>query len=653
MGDNMKRLFILKIFVVLSMSIILAKLFYIQVMKNDYYKEKLISLTEKIVYGDTAPRGRIYDRNGVIIVDNKPVKVIYYKKEVGTTIKQQLDIASKLANLLEVDFSKVTDIILKDYFLKLHSDLSLITEEEYELYKNREITSDDLYKLKLDKITSSDLEEIDKETAYIYYLMNNGYSYTEKVIKNDSVSELEYASIAENVSKLKGVGIRLDWERLYPYETTLRGILGSVGSIPNEYKKYYLSSGYTISDTVGVSYLEYQYDKYLKGTKNKYLVHANGNYELIEERQKGNDIYLNIDIELQKEIEQIIVDNIKKSKSEPNTEYLNKSFVIVTDAKTGGIIAMAGKQVIDDNIYDYSTGITNTSYVVGSVVKGASHIVGYNTGALKIGEVRVDDCIKIKSTPEKCSFMYLGTLNDLTALKRSSNTYQFHTAIKVGGGSYCYNCGLALNPEAFNTYRTTFKEFGLGIKTEVDLPNERIGVIGTKTDSGLLLDFAIGQYDTYTPIELSQYITTIANSGIRIKPVLLNKVVDNKGDTIYENSRVELNKVTTDSVYMQRVQEGLKMVLEFGGTGSGYIDLSYKPAGKTGTSQSFLDTNNDGKADTETISTTFVSYMPYDDPKVTFTIITPDTSTYSDTEYTSFITKRIAKEVSSAYFKRY
>ena len=443
MGDNMKRLFILKIFVVLSMSIILAKLFYIQIMKNDYYKEKLISLTEKIVYGDTAPRGRIYDRNGVIIVDNKPVKVIYYKKEVGTTTKQQLDIASKLANLLEVDFSKVTDIILKDYFLKLHSDLSLITEEEYELYKNREITSDDLYKLKLDKITSSDLEEIDKETAYIYYLMNNGYSYTEKVIKNDSVSELEYASIAENVSKLKGVGIRLDWERLYPYETTLRGILGSVGSIPNEYKKYYLSSGYTISDTVGVSYLEYQYDKYLKGTKNKYLVHANGNYELIEEGQKGNDIYLNIDIELQKEIEQIIVDNIKKAKSEPNTEYLNKSFVIVTDAKTGGIIAMAGKQVIDDNIYDYSTGITNTSYVVGSVVKGASHIVGYNTGALKIGEVRVDDCIKIKSTPEKCSFMYLGTLNDLTALKRSSNTYQFHTAIKVGGGSYCYNCGLA------------------------------------------------------------------------------------------------------------------------------------------------------------------------------------------------------------------
>jgi cell division protein FtsI/penicillin-binding protein 2 len=210
--------------------------------------------------------------------------------------------------------------------------------------------------------------------------------------------------------------------------------------------------------------------------------------------------------------------------------------------------------------------------------------------------------------------MYLGTLNDLTALKRSSNTYQFHTAIKVGGGTYCYNCGLALNPEAFNIYRNTFKEFGLGIKTEVDLPNERIGVIGTKTDSGLLLDFAIGQYDTYTPIELSQYITTIANSGVRIQPTLLNKVINNEGNIIYQTNRVELNTVTTDSIYMQRIQEGLKMVLEYGGTGSGYIVLSYKPAGKTGTSQSFLDTNDDGKVDAETISTAFVSYMPYDDP---------------------------------------
>ena len=95
------------------------------------------------------------------------------------------------------------------------------------------------------------------------------------------------------------------------------------------------------------------------------------------------------------------------------------------------------------------------------------------------------------------------------------------------------------------------------------------------------------------------------------------------------------------------------MVLEYGGTGSGYINLNYKPAGKTGTSQTFIDTNNDGLIDKETISTTFVGYFPYDDPKISITVISPDVSTYTNTEYISFITKRIVTEVTAAYFKRY
>jgi predicted PurR-regulated permease PerM len=115
-------------------------------------------------------------------------------------------------------------------------------------------------------------------------------------------------------------------------------------------------------------------------------------------------------------IENIIVNNIKRAKYEPNTNFLNRTYVILTDVKTGGIIALAGKKVINNSVYDISTENINMSYTVGSVVKGASHIVGYNTNALKIGEVRNGECIKIKGTPKKCSFMYLGYLNDLTAI---------------------------------------------------------------------------------------------------------------------------------------------------------------------------------------------------------------------------------------------
>ncbi|MBQ8871432.1 MAG: penicillin-binding protein 2 [Bacilli bacterium] len=649
----MKRIYALEVLLIGYMFVILINLFNIQVLKESYYENKVREMTETKVYSSTAPRGRIYDRNGILLVDNKPVKVIYYLKEVGVSTKEELKIADKLSKILEVDYSKITTNMLKEYYLKVNSNLDLITDEEYKKYKDRKLSKDDLHNLKLERIKEDDINSLNKETAYIYYLMNNGYSYTEKIIKDENVSNEEYAIIAENVGILKGVNIRLDWERVYPYGITLRGILGNVGKITDEYKDYYISNGYKINDRVGISYLEYEYDKYLKGEKNEYIRSSDGTYKLVKEGKKGNDIYLNIDIKLQEEIENIIVNNIKRAKYEPNTNFLNRTYVILTDVKTGGIIALAGKKVINNSVYDISTENINMSYTVGSVVKGASHIVGYNTNALKIGEVRNDECIKIKGTPKKCSFMYLGYLNDLTALKRSSNTFQFHTAIKVGGSSYFYNMGLTIKDSAFNLYRDTFKEFGLGVKTEIDLPNEMLGLIGTKKDAGLLLDYSIGQYDTYTPIQLSQYITTIANNGVRIKPYILDKVVNNRGEVIYDSRRLELNKVTTEEKYLNRIKEGFKMVLEYGGTGSGYINLNYKPAGKTGTSQTFIDTNNDGLIDKETISTTFVGYFPYDDPKISITVISPDVSTYTNTEYISFITKRIVTEVADAYFKRY
>lgn len=649
----MKRIYALEVLLIGCMLVILINLFNIQVLKESYYENKVREMTETKVYSSTAPRGRIYDRNGILLVDNKPVKVIYYLKEVGISTKEELKIADKLSKILEVDYSKITTNMLKEYYLKVNSNLDLITDEEYKKYKDRKLSKDDLHNLKLERIKEDDINSLNKETAYIYYLMNNGYSYTEKIIKDENVSNEEYAIIAENVGILKGVNIRLDWERVYPYGITLRGILGNVGKITDEYKDYYISNGYKINDRVGISYLEYEYDKYLKGEKNEYVRSSDGTYKLVKEGKKGNDIYLNIDIKLQEEIENIIVNNIKRAKYEPNTNFLNRTYVILTDVKTGGIIALAGKKVINNSVYDISTENINMSYTVGSVVKGASHIVGYNTNALKIGEVRNDECIKIKGTPKKCSFMYLGYLNDLTALKRSSNTFQFHTAIKVGGSSYFYNMGLTIKDSAFNLYRDTFKEFGLGVKTEIDLPNEMLGLIGTKKDAGLLLDYSIGQYDTYTPIQLSQYITTIANNGVRIKPYILDKVVNNRGEVMYDSRRLELNKVTTEEKYLNRIKEGFKMVLEYGGTGSGYINLNYKPAGKTGTSQTFIDTNNDGLIDKETISTTFVGYFPYDDPKISITVISPDVSTYTNTEYISFITKRIVTEVADAYFKRY
>ena len=660
-----KRYNILTFIIVLALLILVISLFVVQVAGQEKYSQKLENLTKTIIYGQSAPRGRIYDRNGKLIVDNIPSKVIYYKKPSGITTKKEIKTAYKLANMIALDSSKLNDYDFKNFWIKNHPKEAnkKITDEEWQKLEERKLTSDDIYDLKIERVTEEDLSiytDLDKKAAYIYTLMNTGYSYDEKVIKNEDVTDEEYALVSENISELEGVNTKLDWERTYPYGSIFRSILGNVSSsksgIPAELKDYYLDKGYSLDDRVGTSNLEYQYEDLLKGKKNKYQVMNDGSYKLLEEGKRGNDIVLTIDIELQKALEEILTEEALNAKKEANTEYYNGSFVIITNPKTGEILAMAGKQLKqnDDGSYsviDFTSGVTQSTAVMGSVVKGASHIVGYNNGALKIGEIRYDNCVKIAATPEKCSWKYLGRLNDITALAQSSNTYQYYTAIKVGKGNYQYNKPLVIDKEAFNIYRNTFAEFGLGVKTGIDLPKEITGIKGNDSTSGLLLDLSIGQNDTYTPIQLAQYISTIANNGTRMQPYLYKGLYNDKSS--YDQNKKELNKVNTEQKYMDRVHEGFKAVMSYG-LGVGYIDKMYKPAGKTGTSQSFVDTDGDHKIDKETISTTFVAYAPYDDPKVTFTIVSPNISRPDGrTDHQSAINKRLADRVSKKYFEIY
>ena len=667
-----KRYKILVIIIIAIMALLLICLFNVQILKNRYYEEQLKELTVKVIEGDSSPRGRIYDRNGVLIVDNTSVKTIYYKKENGITTKEEIKMAYKVAEYINVDYYKLTDNMLKRFWILNNREEAKkrITEEEWELLEVRKLTTDDIENLKLERVTEEDLSsyvDIDKEACYIYNLMNKGYYYTEKTIKKDDVTDEEYAKIAENIDKLKGFNVKLDWERYYPYGNVFKTILGSVSpsssGIPYNLKEYYLEKGYSLTDRVGTSYLEYQYEEYLKGTKATYEVNEDGSYTEITKGSRGNDIVLTIDIELQKEVEKILERELVKAKNEPNTQYFNKAYVIVNDPNTGEVLAMSGKQIIINedgsyNIYDYTPGVITSSVTPGSIVKGASHIVGYNTGALNIGDVRNDACIKIAATPLKCSFTEYGNINDIDALKYSSNTYQFLTAINVGGGVYSYNKALVIDESAFDTYRNTFKEFGLGIKTEIDLPNESLGYKGTNRLSGLLLDFSIGQYDTYTPIQISQYMSTIANGGNRMRPYLLKAVFDSKEElftkVLYETESKVLNTVNTKEKYLERVKEGFKEVMDYGGTGSGYIDYLYKPAGKTGTAQSFLDTDGDGKIDTATTTATFSAYAPYDNPEVVFTVISPDVAPEEVSYYnTTKVNMRISQKVSKKYFEIY
>ena len=199
-----------------------------------------------------------------------------------------------------------------------------------------------------------------------------------------------------------------------------------------------------------------------------------------------------------------------------------------------------------------------------------------------------------------------------------------------------------------------YASFGLGVKTGIDLPVESLGYSGKSTLPGHLLDFSIGQYDTYTPIQLSQYINTIASGGIRLKPYLLKEVYspsttgEKLGDKIYTAETTVLGHVDVEDKYINRVKEGFNAVVTRG-LGYGYMGSYYNSSGKTGTSQSFIDTDGDKVVDTETITTSFVGYSPADNPEMSIVVVSPDVG-YGD-GYKSNVTKRISSQAVDKYFE--
>ena len=662
-----KRVVIILIITLVLFFIVVSKLVSVMVINKDKYNQELNKLTYSRVLGTSSPRGRIYDRNYNIIVDNKSLKTITYQKIKGTSNLEMVEVARKAIRYLNLDYDKLTKRAKKEYYYVINKKYcdSLVTQEEKDKVSQKKMTQTELQELKYQRIPDEKLEfsEEENKTAYLYYLMNKGYTYEEKIIKSDATNE-EYAYISENNIELTGFNTKLDWERVYPYGDVFKTMLGKVSTttqgIPAEEKEYYLEKGYSLNDRVGISYIEKQYEEYLRGEKPIYEVVNTYETKLIKEGSRGKDIVLSIDINLQREVERILAEHVINTKNEPNTDYYDHSSVIIQDPNTGEILAMSGKKLVNGNIIDDTTSLLTSPITPGSVVKGASMLVGYNTGVIHIGERLLDECVKVAGVAEKCSFRTLGTIDDITALAKSSNVYQFKIALRVNGQEYYRNMKMNFNQKAFDTYRKMYHSFGLGVKTEIDLPVESLGCTSKDKAAGNLLDFVMGQYETYTPIQLSQYISTIANSGERLQPHLLKEVHssssnDQIGELEFKVEKKVLNKIDTKKEYMDRVKEGFIAVLNSpGGYGVGYMNQNMKPAGKTGTSQSFIDTDGNGVIDTETITSSFIGYAPYDNPKMSIVVTSPDSShPNSNSDYASLVTYRITQRVTEKYSEMY
>lgn len=624
--------------VVFIFAIMVLRLGYLQIAQGSHYKQ-LIKNDENITVNESVPRGRIVDRNGKVLVDNASKMAITYTRGRKTSQKEMLETAKKLSSLIKMDTDKITDRDKKDFWVTLHPQKAKdLMKKEQSMLEDGSISQeqyDEQQRKKIGKKQLSELSKKDLQILAIYREMNAGSTLDPQTIKNEDVTEKEYAAVSQQLSKLPGVNTSMDWDRKYPYKDTLRGIFGDVSTstegLLKELTEQYLSKGYSRNDRVGKSYLEYQYEDVLRGKKKqmKYTTDKSGkviNSEVVNPGSRGHDLQLTIDIDLQKKVESLLDKQIAKLRSQ-GAKDMDNAMIVVQDPKNGDILAMAGKQISKNGkLTDYDIGNFTAQFAVGSSVKGGTLLAGYQNKAIKVGEQMVDEPLKFQGGLTKRSYFNKDgrvTINDKEALMHSSNVYMFKTALKLAGDPYYSGMPLPNDISiAGQKLRKGLNQVGLGVKTGIDLPNETNGQIEPLTNNpGNYLDLSIGQYDTYTPLQLSQYVSTIANNGYRIQPHIGLSIHDatNKDELGPVKRKVKgnvLNKVNNSQKEIDEVKDGFKMAFnEKDGTGyASFKDTVVPSAGKTGTAEVFQDGE-------PRVNSTYIGYAPIKDPKLAFSIV--------------------------------
>ena len=658
-----RRIFIFGIIICLIFAVVSVRLVFLQIRNQEDYAAKLENYSSQKQTDSTA-RGEMVDRNGKVIAKTVSSHNIVYFPPKDTTSEEQWKLAQTFAKDFKVDHKGMTNSDYQDLYMFLHKDekgnkdsgKNLLSEQEKET-----LTAEEQEKKIRSRITMKMVNELAdddiKDAFSVYLSMRKLPNNQNKVILEDVDSD-SVAKLMENKDKYRGFDVNLgSWKREYPYKDTLRDVLGSITTskqgVPSELRSYYEAMGYSLTDRVGQSGLEKQYEDLLSGTPRvSEISYDSDGTAIMNETSSGKngyDLHLTIDVELQKKVDDILEDTLKKYAGTAGREKFKKAIVVLMNPQTGEIYAMSGKYLDEDGkIQNYSSGAYLDVFASGSVVKGATVYMMLDQGIQTRYSTEQDEEMKIAETPFKRSFNTYGTVNSIRALAVSSNVYMFKSVIKLAGGNYVYNQPLGITNEmaqkTFKLMRNYYSMFGLGTKTGLDVPNEAQGFTGNTMNPGLLLDYSIGQYDNYTPIQLVQYAATIANGGKKVQPKLVNTATEVNTDyTVYENKTQVLSALPGSKEDLETIQMGFREVV----AGEHAIDpiksLDVQVAAKTGTAEVEDFTN-----------ASLVGYAPYDkEAKVAFACSVPESATNDQSVAGNLCAYNIMPEVLKEFFKKY
>ncbi|CTN36849.1 penicillin-binding protein 2b [Streptococcus pneumoniae] len=662
------RLNLLFSIVILLFMTIIGRLLYMQVLNKDFYEKKLASASQTKVTTSSA-RGEIYDASGKPLVENTLKQVVSFTRSNKMTATDLKEIAKKLLTYVSISSPNLTERQLADYYLadpEIYKKTveALPSEKRLDSDGNR-LSESELYNNAVDSVPTSQLNytEDEKKEIYLFSQLNAVGNFATGTIATDPLNDSQVAVIASISKEMPGISISTSWDRKI-LETSLSSIVGSVSSekagLPAEEAESYLKKGYSLNDRVGTSYLEKQYEETLQGKRSVKEIHLDkyGNMEsvdTIEEGSKGNNIKLTIDLAFQDSVDNLLKSYFNSELGNGGAKYSEGVYAVALNPKTGAVLSMSGikHDLNTGELTQDSLGTVTNVFVPGSVVKAATISSGWENGVLSGNQTLTDQPIVFQGSAPIYSWYKLAygsfPITAVEALEYSSNAYMVQTALGIMGQTYQPNMfvGTSNLETAMGKLRATFGEYGLGAATGIDLPDESTGFVPKEYSFANYITNAFGQFDNYTPMQLAQYVGTIANNGVRIAPHIVEGIYGNNeqgglGNLIQSVETKEMNKINISESDMSILHQGFYQVSHGTSpltTGRAFSDgATVSISGKTGTGESYVAGGQEAN------NTNAVAYAPTENPQIAVAVVFPH-----NTNLTKNVGPAIARDIINLY----
>lgn len=610
-----------------GMGVLLAGVWWVQVVRSRHYLEDQRSQSYRSVRVP-APRGKILDRNGVVLAENRPsYNVSLYLEDPAWRERVQQQYRE-----LEAQARQATSVPRKPssaerflswfgYEPKLTQSRRLTLAERSKLGRTARytVTSNIVWELG----TALNIPLMVDETVFHKHYSN---SLALPLPIRSGLNSTELARLQERALNLPGIEMDIQPMRIYPHTNLAAHVLGYLVQFKESTEDELAFYNYRLPDYRGLDGIESSFDEELRGRAGAKSVLVNNlgyrqSETVLSPIEAGQNVTLTLDVNIQRVAEKALEDASPKKPT--------RGAIVVMDVRTGEIIAMASSpthnpnawiprmpweyyqsnQYTNEDIAPLRNRAINGNYHPGSTFKTVVALAGLESGV-------IDPAYVYRSAGE---FRLGSRVIDDTA---GAGDFNFKRAFKKSSNPYFIWFGLQMGREPIVTMA---EHLHFGERTGISLPYETPGILPTREyvrknmggwHEGETANISIGQGKVdITPLQLAVATAAVANGGSVLKPQIVLSVTA-QDELVHPSSASTVRAEVRDHLPVSRrtldiIQAAmLADTEEVEGTGSGARVEGYRVCGKTGTAQVF---NRYNKLDHWTVW--FASYAPYEDPR--------------------------------------